>query len=380
LGLVLACVGCFGEPGGGLPRDRPFEASNEVEADSAVEALSPTPGADSDTADPADEPTTASSSEMPTNGALSLGASEEAGSGQTPADDGTANAPGSDSSPEAAGMGEATDDEAMVPGQDASGEAAPGEPLNPPGEPTPPAPAMPGPPPPVVPAAGNLPAAIPRSALVGCPPGASYCTSFEDSNLLAGADYISQAGAFVPGESMLVDTVERFSGAVSLRVPATGGQGFDYRMLSVPAPAPDFWIRLHLRTDVRFGDADGDAPLLASVLTTDFNDDRAVQLSEQFEQVVLNKNAQLHGATAPNPTNEDDGVQLEADTWYCVEMFFGGTSGDMFAFVGGVPIISAPAWQPDDYQSFRFGYLRFNTDRNWWFDDVAVATDRIGCP
>ena len=33
----------------------------------------------------------------------------------------------------------------------------------------------------------------------------------------------------------------------------------------------------------------------------------------------------------------------------------------------------------ESYQTFRFGYLSFNDARSVWYDDVVVASSRIGC-
>jgi hypothetical protein len=218
----------------------------------------------------------------------------------------------------------------------------------------------------------------PLRAPLGCPPAASFCTSFEGDDLPAGAKYVSQRGDFVSGRSLLFDSAQRFSGEQSLLVPADT-LPFDYRMLSVAVPGNDFWVRLQVRTDVLFGDADVDTLFLASVLTDGFNGDRATQLSEQLDQVVLNKNGKLHGATRENPMPGDPVTRLAADEWHCLEAFFGGTSGDVQVFLAGAPILTAPGWQPETYQTFRFGYERFSTARNVWIDDVAVALERFGC-
>jgi len=218
----------------------------------------------------------------------------------------------------------------------------------------------------------------PVGAPLGCPPAASFCTSFEGENLPVGATYVSQRGEFVAGQSLLLDSAQRFSGEQSLLVPADTLE-FDYRMLSVAVPGNDFWVRLQVRTDVLFGDADIDTLFLASVLTAGFNGDRATQLSEQLDQVVLNKDGKVHGATRENPMPGDPVTRLAADEWHCLEAFFGGTSGDVRVFLAGEPIITALGWQPETYQTFRFGYQRFSTARNVWIDDVAVALERIGC-
>jgi hypothetical protein len=229
-------------------------------------------------------------------------------------------------------------------------------------------------PPPVIPP----PPPPPTGPDIDCPDDAFFCAGFEEAGIPAEARYFSQRGPFVPGDSMVIDSNEFFAGRQSLLVPA-GGSNFDYRMLSVLVPTRAFWVSLRVLTDVQFGDANHDTLFSASTLLDGFNGDRSIEFAEQFGQVLLNKNDQLHGPTAPGPPNNVAGSVVTADVWHCVEAFYDGTTGDVLVFRDGVQVINAPRWRPDTYNNFRFGYQHFNTARNVWFDDVVVGPNRIGC-
>ena len=237
-------------------------------------------------------------------------------------------------------------------------------------------------PPPVVPPPVIPPPVVPPPPPTGpdidCPDDAFFCAGFEEAGIPAAARYFSQRGPFVPGDSMVIDSNEFFAGRQSLLVPA-GGNNFDYRMLSVLVPTRAFWVRLHVLTDVTFGDGNHDTLFSASTLLEGFNGDRSIEFAEQFGQVLLNKNDQLHGPTAPGPPNNVAGSVVTADVWHCMEAFYDGVTGDVLVFRDGVQVINAPRWSPDTYNNFRFGYQRFNTARNVWMDDVVVGPSRIGC-
>jgi hypothetical protein len=165
------------------------------------------------------------------------------------------------------------------------------------------------------------------------------------------------------------------SGNQSLLVPATGSGGFFYRVLAVPVPSQDFWARLYVRLDNNFGNNSHDSIFGASDggLQADVNGEALVELSEQFNQVLLNIDDRLIFE------NMNSGPTLAGNTWHCMEAHYNGGNGDIEIFVGGEAIISAPGAHTATYQTFRIGYMRYNDDRNVWFDDVVVASSRVGC-
>jgi hypothetical protein len=154
-------------------------------------------------------------------------------------------------------------------------------------------------------------------------------------------------------------------------------------MLSVAVPT-SFWVRLYTRSNVGLGAVGSThaSLFMGSIVEPggNYNADAAVEIAEQFGQVLLNVKDSLFGTSGTNPNNMP-GTRLPNDTWTCMEAQFDGPSGDIRVFVEGDQIIDAEGWQPPtDYRSFRFGYLRYDSPaRDVWMDDVVVATSRIGC-
>jgi polysaccharide lyase-like protein len=217
---------------------------------------------------------------------------------------------------------------------------------------------------------------------IPCPADATFCSGFEGAGLPAGSQFQPTylAGEALSGQVSL-DTTVVHAGSQSLHMPA--GANY-YRMLAVPVPSSSFWVRLYTRSDVGFG-AEGSTHatlFMASTLAPDgdYNGDSAVEIAEQFGQVLLNVKDSLFGTSGTNP-NGMPGTRLPDDTWTCMEAQFDGPTGDVRVFVDGDPIIDATGWQPaTTFSSFRFGYLRFDSPaRDVWMDDVVVAASRIGC-
>ena len=264
----------------------------------------------------------------------------------------------------------------MVPPDDGD-QGAGGSSMTPPQQ-QPPANQQPDPTtPPVV-----TPPPAPTGPDIPCPADATFCSGFEGAGLPAGSVF---QPTYLANEALTtqveLDSTVFHAGGQSLHLPA--GANY-YRMLAVPVPGRSFWVRLYTRSNVGFG-ADGSTHAslyLASTFTPDgdYNSDVAVEIAEQFDQILLNVKDVLFGTSGTNP-NGQAGTTLPDNTWSCMETQFDGATGNVHVFVDGNEIIDATGWQPpSNFQSFRFGYLRFDSPtRDVWMDDVVVASSRIGC-
>ncbi|WP_437670421.1 hypothetical protein [Sorangium sp. So ce131] len=211
-----------------------------------------------------------------------------------------------------------------------------------------------------------------------CPPSATFCSGFEGAGLPEGATYRPSYQADQAANNMVIDTAIFHAGASSLHVKP-GDPGYDWRMLSVEAPGPTFWVRLYVRSSVDIGQTDHNAFFQAMTGNGDPNAGDNVEVAEQFCQILLNLHDALvlqEGATATCGS----GTKLPKDTWHCMEAYFDGTKGDVQVYANGDKIIDKTNWEKLDFKTFSFGYLGFHGPaRSMWYDDVAVAPERIGC-
>ncbi|WP_437605804.1 hypothetical protein WMF20_32655 [Sorangium sp. So ce834] len=178
---------------------------------------------------------------------------------------------------------------------------------------------------------------------------------------------------------MEIDASIVHAGARSLHVKPGGG-GYDWRMLSVPAPGPTFWVRLYVRSSVDLGQSDHNAYFQAMTGTGEPNEGDNVEVAEQYCQIVLNLHDDVVLPMGGDFRCGSGGASLPKDQWHCMEAYFDGTKGDVQIYANGTKIIDKTGWKKLDFKTFSFGYLGFHGPaRSMWYDDVAVAPERIGC-
>jgi hypothetical protein len=214
-----------------------------------------------------------------------------------------------------------------------------------------------------------------------CPASASFCADFEGAGIPAGASYQPTYQAAMWADFVAFDGTQKYGGNQALMVKPTGSTGYSYRILSVPAPAPTFWARLYVRSDVDLGQPDHNAFFGASTGSGDQNDGEIMEVAEQYCQVVMNLKDDVVLSVGGMAACGSGGKLLAKDTWHCMEAFFDGPNGAVQVFSDGMPIVDKTGWTPKTFQTFVFGFIGFHgPSRTMWYDDVALSTTRIGCP
>jgi len=216
----------------------------------------------------------------------------------------------------------------------------------------------------------------------GCPTGAIFCADFEEaSGLPPGATFQdpdeSGGGAkFGDANLMTLDTTAPHAGAQSLKVTSPGA--FHYRMLGVTVPQT-FWVRLFIKSDQDIGQDGHNAFFIAMTDPNYHTSTHSVEVSEQFTCILLNE----HDTLFPTGTTCAANKALPKNMWHCMEAKFDGSTGDVQVFANGTMIVNAPAWAPAKaaFNTFEFGYANYHDPAaSVWYDDVAIATSRVGCP
>ncbi|HET9959817.1 MAG TPA: hypothetical protein VFQ61_35240 [Polyangiaceae bacterium] len=209
-----------------------------------------------------------------------------------------------------------------------------------------------------------------------CPADAFFCSDFEEAALPAKATYSSNIQTPV---EVVLDKTKHHSGSQSVKV--NKGSGYVYRMLSVPA-AQKFWFRAYVMTDVPIDSA---AKVHESFMGANWGMDKGVDIVQEQCQVAININDNpVLGSNGMNPPINcpADGQKMSANTWYCFEGSFDGSTGNLEIFVDGKSIIkgNAVSQAKQQFTNFRFGYVEYNgTNRTVWYDDVATGPTRIPC-
>lgn len=206
-----------------------------------------------------------------------------------------------------------------------------------------------------------------------CPSDAYFCSGFEDASLPSTLKTVYYNAQGLP----TLDTTVYNSGKQSVTIPAKAGGG---EMYLEATASQSFWFRVYIRTDSGFTHNEHDAFISLAWA----GDDKGVEIVEENCMLTVNDHDKTWGSNGmmTQAGCHTDGVRLDANKWYCLEGFADGGTGDLRLYVGGTPAIQIAAnpTLKHPYATFRFGYREYNgVDRSTWYDDVAVAPQRIGC-
>ena len=219
------------------------------------------------------------------------------------------------------------------------------------------------------------PPAQPAGPDIPCPADAFFCSGFEGADLPDGTNFVIGGDSSFPNQ-FAIDSSLAHSGQQSFAIPGPS-PGFSYRALAVPAARQEYWARLFVQVGSEFGDDTHDSLFGASNanLTSDHNNETVIELSEQFGYMLLNTDDCTLNCNTPSPQ-----LKLTANTWHCLEAHYDANTGHVEVFLEGDRFIDAtqPAHQIT-LQTFRLGYMRFNTERSVWYDDVVLSASRVGC-
>jgi hypothetical protein len=194
--------------------------------------------------------------------------------------------------------------------------------------------------------------------------------------------------------TLVVDGAQAHTGTHSLRVD--GGSGYcDHVFVASTAIAslgPEVYTRVFVRLAAPLGA--GHVTFLAMKDTADKQGD--VRMGGQ--DMILMYNRQSDDATLPvmSPTGTGESVALAANAWTCIESYFDENAGTIDTWVDGKEVaglvengtavpdvstqwLSQAGWKPA-LADFRIGWESYSGQTmTLWFDDVALASQRIGC-
>jgi hypothetical protein len=218
-----------------------------------------------------------------------------------------------------------------------------------------------------------------------CPSGAIFCADFESGSIPTQAVYYPDYQRSMSSMYMAVDSTVAHGGTHSLKV--TPGGNFS-QMLGVMTGTATFWTRVYLRSEVDTVTVSGhDTFVLATDGNGDPNAGQHIRIGEHSCQLEINRKTDdkeiLSDAVNGNSMYMcSGGIAPMKNTWYCLEVFYDGPNSTVRVFVDGTEstALHVTDWGPYTYDMFKFGFENYGgTARNIWYDDVAIATQRIGC-
>ena len=196
--------------------------------------------------------------------------------------------------------------------------------------------------------------------------------------------------------TLAIDDAVAHSGKHSVRIDGGGGY-CDHVFFANASVVPALGSEVYVRLFVRLGDPLGAGHV--SFLAMKDAADQSHDLRMGGQDAVLVYNRQSDDATLPvlSPTGVGESVVLAADQWTCLEFRVDEVAGTIDTWVDGseiaglvengtaVPDVStqwlsrAGGWKPQ-LADLRLGWESYSGQTmTLWFDDVALAAQRIGC-
>lgn len=220
--------------------------------------------------------------------------------------------------------------------------------------------------------------------------GVLLCDDFEQAAVGGAPDPGSwQVQVFNQLGSISIDNTQAHSGTKSVHVVGTGQEAFRSVLFTTTKPFPpqhnSFYARVFMRSKSPMGEGHSTYFGAGSA-----DNQRAVRIG--FQQYVLETNL-IH------PNNEyeqlsgpwgqpDQGVQLKAGEWHCVEAFFNGAQHELRVWFDDTEVTglhatnwgqNLSAWSPQ-YGKAWFGFETYHSEQDeLWYDDIIIGTQRIGC-
>jgi hypothetical protein len=239
--------------------------------------------------------------------------------------------------------------------------------------------------------------------------GARFCDDFEGyaSGTVPSGNWAAQlkAGAVV------VDESEHYSGSKSLKFSSDAGAGTKRALLRIaassvfPAPGNAFYGRMMFRLESAPTTSVHYTLLQAGGLISGQNYHALYRYGGQHpvalgSQWMANyETPDSYSGTGPSSDcwHHANGTVVPVGTWSCVEWQFDGPNNALSLWLDGQALsdlsvvgkgdgcVNQPAtfeWTAPQFDFLDVGWESYQTDeaRTLWLDDVALGTERIGCP
>jgi hypothetical protein len=216
-------------------------------------------------------------------------------------------------------------------------------------------------------------------------PGLLFCDDFEKGTV-GGLPAAPWSGGMTgdAGTVTFDDSVPAHSGSKTVHVH---GDGFQTLLTyHDPAVLPQASGRFYVRAFVSLG-----APMVAGHNTFVIADlfaspgtGNALRLGEQNSMLMMTVGGDAHGYLSNQNYYNDGkpGVVLKNGAYSCLELLLDSPNTEIEVWVDGVdvPDLHVTNLAHENYDELRFGFEQYaGPVSDFWYDDIAVGSARIGC-
>jgi hypothetical protein len=220
--------------------------------------------------------------------------------------------------------------------------------------------------------------------------GVLLCDDFEQASVGGAPDPANwQVQIFNQLGSISIDGTQAHSGSRSVHVIGNGTDSYRSVLFTTTKPFPpqnnSFYARVFIRSKSPMGAGHSTYFGAGSA-----DNQRMVRIG--FQEHVLETNL-IHPNTEYGLLSGPwgvpaQGVQLAPAEWHCIEAFFNGAQHELSVWFDGneVSMLHTTDWKANlskwspQYAKAWFGFETYHGEQaELWYDDVIIATQRIGC-
>ena len=221
-------------------------------------------------------------------------------------------------------------------------------------------------------------------------PGLLFCDDFEAAT--AGAALSAPwSGGFVGSSDATTDIVavedaaaHAHSGTKSVHVHGVDYQTFlSYHDAAVlPQAGGKIFVRAFVRFDVAMTGGHNTFVLADTFAAP--NTGNAWRVGEMNQMLMMTVNGDAHGWLSNQNfyTDGKPGVQFAAGAYTCLELMSDAPNQELEVWVDGVvvPDLHVTSIVHENYDFLHFGFEKYaGPASDFWFDDIAIGTQQIGC-
>jgi hypothetical protein len=223
-------------------------------------------------------------------------------------------------------------------------------------------------------------------------PGLLFCDDFESATVGA-VPAAPWSTTFVGGSSSVTidSSVPAHSGTKSVLVHPTK-DGYQTLLIYhdaavLPQPNGRFFFRAFVRPDQPM--SAGHNTLVIGDTFASPGTGNTTRLGEDNNMLIMTVGGDAHGYNS-NPNYYNDhlpGVVFPAQVYTCLEMLFDAPNSEIDVWVNGteVPALHVTGLAHENYDTVRFGLEKYAGNdaagdvSDFWYDDIAIGTQQLGC-
>jgi len=215
--------------------------------------------------------------------------------------------------------------------------------------------------------------------------GVLFCDDFEKATAGMNPPGPAWTTAFNGMGTITIDAATpAHSGTKSVHVGGSAYQAF-FELKGAPifpASATAFYVRVYLRLGAAM--TSGHNTYFKAGAAANLSSDHETRVGVMNAMLMINQPAGDRGFLSNQNYYVDNkpGAVIPPMTWGCIEAFLDPAHSTVDFWLDGKELgdLHRTDWQQDPIGAFRFGFEKYaGPDGDFWYDDIAVGTQKIGC-